>query len=142
MGVHVVFDYDQWIVAFPQFATAPGETPVTSVCLPIAEQYCRNDGGGPVQSIELQTQMLNLMVAHVCQLLYGPNGNNPSGIVGRITNASEGSVSVGSDFPVTQATAWFAQTTFGAMFLQLAAPFRTMRYAPGPRRNFNPWPYA
>jgi hypothetical protein len=139
MGVAVVFDYSAWVAAFPQFATNPGQTNVVNVVLPIAEIYCRNDGGGPVSTAATQTTLLNLMVAHVCQLLYGPNGNNPGGIVGRVTNAAEGSVNVATEFPASQAAAWYLQTQFGATFWGATAPYRTMRYRPGPRRINNPW---
>lgn len=139
MGVQITFDYALWILSYPQFSDIPESTVIT-VLLPIAEIYCRNDGGGPVSTAATQTVLLNLMVAHIAQLFFGANGTTPSGLVGRISNASEGSVSVGTDFPTTQNNAWYLQTPFGAAFWQATAAYRTMRYIPGPVRNFNPWP--
>lgn len=133
MGVQVVFDYNAWIALFPQFGTLT-QGQIVGLALPVAEQYVRNDGGGPVTSATVQTSLLNLMVAHVSQLLFGVNGQAPTPLVGRISNAAEGSVSVGVDFPVTPTNAWFMQTPFGAMFWQATAPYRTMRYLPGPQR--------
>lgn len=143
MGVQVTFNYANWAATFPQFA-ALNEQQVTGLILPIAEIYCRNDGGGPVSKAETQTVLLNLMVAHVAQLMFGPNGTGisgtgGSGIVGRVSSATEGSVSVSAEFPTTPNNAWFLQTEFGAMFWQAASAYRTMRYIPGPRRNMNPW---
>jgi hypothetical protein len=138
MGVIVAFDYQAWVLAYPQFSTIPRAT-VTDVILEIAEIYCRNDGGGPVSKAQTQQTLLWLMVAHVAQLLYGANGQSPSGIVGVITAATEGSVSVSANFPATQNNAWFLQTPFGAAFFAATASYRTMRYLPGPRRVFNPW---
>lgn len=129
MGVKVTFDFATWQAAFPQFATLT-EPQVVGVILPIAEIYNRNDGGGPVSAAATQTQLLNLMVAHVAQLLFGVNGQQPSAIVGRISNAAEGSVSVGTDYPQTQNSAWFNQTPFGAAWWQATAAYRTMRYIP------------
>lgn len=142
MGVIVPFVYADWIAAYPQFAPALTEAVVVGVILPIAELYCRNDGGGPVSTAQTQTTLLWLMVAHVAQLLYGPNGATPggSGIVGRIDSATEGSVSVHAEMPTTPTNAWFMQTPFGAAFWQATAAYRTMRYMPGPRRVFQPWP--
>jgi len=139
MGVVVAFDFPSWQATFPQFGTLTQDQVVNFV-LPLAEQYVRNDGGGPVTTVATQSNLINLMVAHLCTLFYGENGQSPSGIVGRINSASEGSVSVSAEFPMTANNAWFMQTPFGAAFWQACAPYRTMRYMPGPRRNFNPWP--
>jgi len=139
MGVQITFNYAVWAQGFPQFATLTQDQ-VVGVILPIAEIYNRNDGGGPVSSAAIQTQLLNLMVAHVAQLLFGVNGEAPSSLVGRISGATEGSVSVQTEFPQNQNSAWFNQTPFGAAWWQATAPYRTMRYVPGPRRIFSPWP--
>lgn len=138
MGVKIDFSVTNFKAAYPQFATL-SDTQIVQGALPVAELYCRNDGGGPVSTAETQTTLLNLMVAHICQLMYGANGQQPAGIVGRISDASEGSVSVSAEFPMTPTNAWFMQTPFGAAFWQATAAYRTMRYVPGPRRNFNPW---
>lgn len=138
MGVQITFNYAQWTLLFPQFSNLTSDQ-VVGVVLPLAEQYCRNDGGGPVSSAATQTNLLNLMVAHCCQLLYGSTTQPLSPLVGRINSATEGSVSVQTDFPTTPNNAWFLQTQFGAMFWQASSVYRTMRYIPGPRRPINPW---
>lgn len=139
MGVKVDFSYANFISTYPQFASL-SEPQVVQGALPVAELYCRNDGGGPVTTAQTQTTLLNLMVAHICQLMYGANGQPSAGIVGRISNATEGSVSVAAEYPMTPNNAWFMQTPFGAAFWTATAAYRTMRYVPGPRRNLNPWP--
>ena len=139
MGVQVTFNYTEWVTGYPAFAAVP-EPLVVGTVLPLAEVYLRNDGGGPVTTAAIQTALLNLIVAHVCQLLFGPTGGSPSGLVGRISSASEGSVSVSMDFPTTPSNAWFMQTSYGAAFWQATAQYRTMRYLPGPQRLNNPWP--
>jgi hypothetical protein len=138
MGVQVTFNYANWAQLFPQFSNLT-QTQVTQLIVPLAEQYCRNDGGGPVSSVATQTNLLNLAVAHVAQLMFGSTTQPLSPLVGRISNAAEGSVSVGTDFPTTPNNAWFLQTPYGAAFWQACAPYRTMRYLPGPRRLFTPW---
>ncbi|HEX2753728.1 MAG TPA: DUF4054 domain-containing protein [Alphaproteobacteria bacterium] len=138
MGVQITFDYASWVLIYPQFASLD-QTQVINGALPIAELYCRNDGLGPVSTAATQTTLLGLMVAHICQLMYGVIGKAPSGLVGRISDATEGSVSVSADFPTTPNNAWFMQTPFGAAYWQATAAYRTMRYVPGPRRNMNPW---
>lgn len=138
MGVKVCFNYTNWATLFPQFSNVT-ESQVTSVVLPLAEQYCRNDGGGPVTKYAIQVNLLNLMVAHICQLFFGSTTQPLSPLVGRIGNAAEGTVSVQTEFPMHSNSAWFQQTPYGAAFWQAIAPYRTMRYLPGPRRPLNPW---
>jgi hypothetical protein len=145
LGVQVTFSFAGFQALFPQFfVAAPGFTPLTELqvtgpILTLAEQYCRNDGGGPVCSAASQTNLLNLMVAHVAQLLFGSSTQPLSPIVGRINTASEGSVSLGADFPDQEpSAAWYNQTQYGAMFWAATKQYRTGFYIPGPRRIFNP----
>ena len=64
----------------------------------------------------------------------------PSPLVGRITSATEGSVSVSTQFDVPPGSAqWFAQTLYGAEFWTATAAYRTMRYLPSPARNMDPY---
>jgi hypothetical protein len=129
MGVVVAFSYPNWTVLFPQFGNV-NEAQVTGPVLTVAQQYCRNDGGGPVNDCGVQTQMLNLMVAHVAQLLYGSTTQPVSPLVGRISGATEGTVSVSTEFPTTPSSAWFLQTQYGAMYWQMILPYRLGRYRP------------
>lgn len=143
MGVVVQFSYASWAALFPQFGNLT-TAQITGPVLTVAEQYCRNDGGGPVNNAGVQAQLLNLMVAHVAQLLFGSSAQPVSPLVGRISSATEGSVSVGIDFPVTPSNAWFVQTQYGAAYWQLALPFRLGRYAPKTtqQRQFGSGPYG
>jgi len=137
MGVQVTFNYAAWAALFPQFSNLTSDQ-VAGPILTLAEQYNRNDGGGPVCDAGIQTQLLNMMVAHVAQLLFGSTTQPLSPLVGRISNASEGSVSVGTDFPTTPNDKWFSQTQYGAMWWQLALPFRLGRYAPKITPQYQP----
>lgn len=142
MGVVVTFNYTNWAALFPQFSNLIQDQ-VTGPILTLAEQYNRNDGGGPVNDPCVATQLLNLMVAHVAQLLFGSTTQPLSPLVGRISDASEGSVSLGTEFPTTPSNAWFLQTQFGAAWWQLSLPFRLGRYIPKitPQRQVvgGPW---
>jgi len=141
MGVAISFDPVAFVALFPQFASLT-PTQLTTLILPIAELYCRNDGGGPVSSAATQTSLLNLIVAHVAALMFPalltPAGQNPP--VGRIASASQGSVSISTDFPQEPNDAWFNQTPWGAAFRRATAAYRTARYVRAPCRPINPWP--
>jgi len=149
MSACVTFNFPSWLALFPQFGvTTPqfnalAETQVTQLILPLAEQYCEGVLRMTTNKPALQTQLLNLMVSHVAQLLFGSSTQPPSPLVGRISTASEGSVSVGVEFPTTPDNAWFLQTVYGSMFWQLALPFRLGRYAakvtPQPQFVGGPW---
>ena len=124
MGVVITFDPVAWALLFPQFSNL-NSNQLTQVILPVAEQYSANDGSGPVCNPATQTQLLNLMVAHVAQLLFGSTLQPLSPLVGRISSATEGSVSVVTDFPETPTTAWYNQTQYGAAWLVMSARFIT-----------------
>lgn len=136
MANQVQFDYLQWVATFPEFACVNEQT--AQGYFDLSTVYLRNDGCSVVPTDALQLTLLNLLTAHVAKLLAPTTAGAPSGLVGRISNATEGSVSVGADFPgVTASSAWFMQTQYGAMFWQSTAPFRTMRYVPGPQPFLN-----
>lgn len=139
MGVIVTFDPAAFKVLFPQFSYL--SDPQLQAYFDMATTYVRNDGCGPVQTTQMQTQLLNLATAHLTKLFaLTADGQTPSEIVGRISNASQGSVSVGSEMLLPPGSAqWWNQTPFGAAFWALSAPFRTMRYLPGPQVPVAPW---
>lgn len=140
MGVQVTFDPNAFLAQFTEFnyLTPAAVTGWNG----IAQQYCRNDGLGPVESATTQTALLNLMTAHIIKL-FAPqsNGTANPGLVGRISSASEGSVSVSAEYmPATPGSAWYNQTSYGAAFYQLTKPYRSALLVRGPRRSFEPWP--
>ena len=144
MGVQVQFDAHAFLMLFPQFIPSVTELQISTFILPLAEQYVRNDGLGPVQTAQSQTNLLNLCVAHICVLFYGINGNAPSPMVGRISDATQGSVSVSAEMPSSENAnaAWFNQTPYGAALWAAMAPYRTARYLPSCRSRrwgINPW---
>lgn len=140
MGVVVSFNYAQWIATYPEFTGLVSQSQATSY-FAIATTIQRNDGGGPVNSADQQLSLLNMLVAHIAAL-FGPSAAGqsatPGGIVGRISGATQGSVSVQAaaySSNVSEQMAWFIQTKYGAMYWVATAPFRTMRYLPNKNRG-------
>lgn len=126
MGASVSFDYDLWAKMFPQVAMNTNKYQIENLVLPLASQYCPIDGTSPCCIASTLSQAINLMVAHISQLFFGINGAAPSGAVGRVADASEGSVSVTLDYGATNSSsAWFVQTPWGAAYWQLMLPFRS-----------------
>jgi hypothetical protein len=135
MGVIVSFNYVLFQQTYPELAYLT--QPQAQNYFNIATTIHRNDGGGPVNDAAQQLSLLNMLTAHVAAM-FAPtaSGGAASGLVGRISNAAEGSVSVAAAYSsnVGQQQAWFIQTKYGAMYWVATAPFRTMRYRP----NRNP----
>jgi hypothetical protein len=69
-----------------------------------------------------------------------PNISPPLGIVGRINNASEGDVSVTSEWsaPPNASQAYFVQTKYGADYWTYTARYRTAIFLPAPPSAYNP----
>lgn len=81
--------------------------------------------------------LLNLLTAHITFLTNGTNDGAgiitpPPGIVGRVSDATEGSVSVSAQFDGPQPAQFFLQTKYGAEYWSSTARYRTMLYVPGP----------
>ncbi len=138
MANQVEFNYAAWIARYPEF-TAVTE-PTALGYFNEAVIYHRNDGTGPVTDDTVQLALLNMVVAHIAARYAIINGVSPSPLVGRITNATEGSVSVtvGGFASVQPATMeWWLQTKPGSDYWFATAPYRVFNYRPGPRRVFD-----
>ena len=87
-----------------------------------------------------RSMLLGMVTAHIAALNSPLNGQPSSTLVGRINNASEGSVSAQTENLYPPGTVqWWQQTKYGAAFWAASQQYRTMRYVPGPVRNFDPW---
>lgn len=135
IGTLVIADFR---AAYPAFATNPPDAVITAYFALAGEVWLRNDGTGPVRTTTLQTALLYMLTAHLCQLFSGPDGNDPSGLVGRISSATQGSVTISTEYEGTMNSAFFTQTPYGAAFWQATAAFRSFpAYLPGPTRFGN-----
>lgn len=127
----VVFDYQNWARRYPEFSTVT--IPLAADYFAEAGLYLDNGTCGLVSDLSVRSLLLNMLTAHIAALNSGTNGQAPSGLVGRITSATEGSVSVtvdGGEMPGS--AAWYMQTQYGASFYRATAKYRGMRYIPAP----------
>jgi hypothetical protein len=144
----VVFDYAYFQAQYPAIAEwcSPGEA---QGYFDFATMFCDNSGigmsqvidqwgnilpcraiGSPVTDVPTRQRLLGLLTAHIATLIAPLNGEPSSSLVGRISSASEGSVSVSVDLPMVAGEAFYAQTKFGFMFWTLTARYRLARYFP------------
>ena len=137
MGVIVTFDFAAFSAQWPAYVPV-GSTLLASF-FDMATTMHANDGSGPINNAAIQQKLLNALTAHLAQL-YAPRdaSGNPAAtgapapaLVGRMSSASEGSVSVQTEalqgFTTAQA-AWLSQTQPGAFYWAMTAQFRTVRY--------------
>lgn len=137
----VAFDPTAFIAAFPSFTTVPAQALTANFNL--ATLYLNNSYCSVVQDEPTRAQLLNLATAHITALLNGVNGQPPGGTVGRISGATQGSVSVQMEFKTdSEAASFWQQTQWGAMFWAATAVYRTMRYVRPcfPEPSWDAWP--
>lgn len=141
MGGVVQFNYADWQAQFPQFSTTVTSSQQAQAYFNMACVYCSNAANAVVCNLVVRTQMLYLLTAHIAQLMVGTNGNPATPLVGRISDATQGTVNVKAEMPDADAnSAWFLQTQFGAMYWQMTAPYRLSRVAVGPGQRPAPAP--
>jgi hypothetical protein len=137
----VIFDYAGWSARYPELAST-GQSLAQAYFDNDAMLYLDNTASSPVPDVNKRRPLLNMIVAHIAALNSPTADGKPaSPLVGRITNASEGSVNVSVDMPGPDSAAWWMQTKYGAAFWQATASLRTMRYIPGNQPEFDVPPF-
>lgn len=134
----VVFDYAAWSARYPEFSSVMQAT--AQQYFYEAQLYCDNTPCSIVRDLCERSILLNMVTAHIAALNAPLNGQPSSPLVGRISNATEGSVSVGAQMDMPPGSAqWFNQTKYGAAYWQATAQFRSMLYVRGPVPVANPF---
>lgn len=140
MGYAAPPNFEQWIARYPEFAEV--EQATYDLYFAEAGLFCRNDGSGPVTTAAAQSVLMQMLTAHIAALYSQSQGDPDPGSakdantpVGRISDATQGSVSVRTDWPSSaDASAmekWLSQTKYGAEYWAATLVFRQMRYRPG-----------
>lgn len=128
----VAFDATAFKVRYPEFAAVANAR--LSACFDEAGLYLSNSDTSPVQNVTRRAMLLNMLTAHVAYLGGALSADGMPRPVGRVSQASEGSVSAGFEYLAPGTAAWFAQTQYGASFWQATSSLRGMRYVPCPTR--------
>jgi len=126
----VVFDPSTFKVRYPEFVTVSDA--YLSLCFDDATLYLSNADNSPVQNLTRRASLLNMLTAHIAFIGGSLNAGGTPNPVGRVSNASEGSVSAALDYPVPGSAAWFAQSQYGAAFWQATTSLRGFRYIAQP----------
>lgn len=144
-GPPVTFDYQTWIALFPEFS--PLSSAQANGYFLRASLICANSATNPMNADGNLAALLYLLTSHVAWLNCPKDQNgNPaatgqpaSEIVGRINSASQGSVSVASEWDGSgsPSEAYFLQSKYGAEFWAASSQYRTARYLARPTMVVN-----
>ena len=128
----VVFDPAAFKARYPEFAAVG--VPLLSACFDQAGLYLSNSDNSPVRNLTSRAVLLNMLTAHIATLGGALSSDGQPRPVGRISSATEGSVSASMEYLAPGSSAWFAQTQYGAAFWQATSSLRGFRYIPRPTR--------
>lgn len=127
----VVFDASAFKTRYAEFAAVSDA--YLQACFNEAGLYLSNTDCSPVQDLTRREMLLWMLTAHIAFLagVLRPGGvaGGPSP-VGRVSSATEGSVSVSMDYGVPGTAVWFSQSAYGASFWQATLSLRGFRYRP------------
>lgn len=152
----ITFDYAYWVASYPEFAACSSGQ--GQAWFDRSTLFFWNDRGNPAWCAGemLFKQYIYLLVSHIAWLNAprdaqgnpAASGTPAPSIVGRVNSATEGSVSVSSEWngSGSPTESWYLQTKYGAEFWTATAPYRTARYAALPTvvagAGPYPFPYA
>lgn len=125
----VVFVPADFKAAYPEFIAVP-DARCTVMFDMAAQAILDNTDNSPVMALDYRKQLFWLLVAHTLTL-FATGADGSQRPLGRVGNATEGSVSIGFayELPVGSAmAAWFNQTPYGALYWMMTAQFRSMKY--------------
>jgi len=138
------FDSAAFKLRYPQFVAVNND--LLAAYFDEAGLYLSNTACSPVQNIQRRTLLLWMLTAHIAYLngALSPDGSTPP--VGRVSSATEGSVSASFDYvaPTPGSGPWFNTTQWGAAFWQATSSLRGFRYRSRPTRveGFNGYPFG
>ena len=128
----VAFDSAAFLMRYPEFSAVAPAT--LGAYFTEATLYLSNSDNSPVQDVGRRTLYLNMLTAHVAFLAGALGADGLPRPVGRVSQATEGSVSASFEgVPPTPGTgAWFQQSQYGAAFWQATSSLRGFRYVAQP----------
>jgi hypothetical protein len=123
----VVFDPVEFRALYPAITATDAQL---EDYFAMAESFLDNTECSVVKDLGSRKRMLYLLVAHIATITGMAEKGNP--VVGRISSATEGTVSVSLDYgTMGNNERWYLQTPWGAMYWQLTKRYRSAVYRLG-----------
>ena len=144
----IIFNYETWVALFPEFAPV-SPTQGAAYFMRATNTFAANSCSNPAFGDNRLEYLIYLATSHVAYLSCPKDANgNPaatgtqaSQLVGRISSASEGSVSVSVEYQVgsdmDQLSAYLDSTKYGAEYYAAISDYRTAVYLANPTRVVN-----
>ena len=135
----VVFNYSAWVQRYPEMVGV--SEVLANNYFTEATLYLDNSAASRVRNLAQRALLLNMITAHIAKLYAldasGAALANP--IVGRISAATQGSVSVQTELAdLGKGAAFWSQTPYGLSYWQATAQYRTAVYRAAPPYQFPP----
>lgn len=127
----VTFDPVAFKARYPEFA-AVNNTLLAEYFVD-ATMYLSNTDR-PCADEARRLRLFNMLVAHIAYLAGAGTADGQPRPVGRLSQASEGSVSASFENTAQASASWFQQSQYGAAYWQATKAMRSMRYIPCPTR--------
>ena len=136
-GGTAVWNPGSFLQRYPEFTLAYNTNPSKfSDYFIESGLYLTNAPNSPVADVTVRSMLLNMLVAHISFLAGDLSADGQARPVGRVSQASEGSVSASFDMNAQTAGSgpWFQQSQYGSAFWQATSKWRSFRYSPRPTR--------
>ena len=127
----VTFDPVAFKARYPEFAAVAD--PLLQACFDEAGLYLSNSDK-PVANETRRLVLFNMLTAHIAFIGGALSADSMPRPVGRLSQASEGSVSAAFENLAPGSAAWFQQSQYGAAFWQATTSLRGFRYIAQPTR--------
>lgn len=138
MGV-VTFDYAVWSARYPKLAASVSPA-LADMYFAEAQLYVDNTPSTFITDPVALALILNMTVAHIATLESLQQGPESSPLIGPITTATEGSVTVSTTLTAPPGSRqWWIQTQYGMAAWAAMAPWARFLYVPGPVPNMDPY---
>ena len=128
----VVFNPAAFKARYPEFAAVSDLA--LAACFDEAGLYLSNADNSPVRNLTRRATLLNMLTAHVAYIGGLLSADSMPRPVGRLSQASEGSVSAAFENLAPGSASWFQQSQYGAAFWQATTSLRGFRYVAQPTR--------
>lgn len=123
----VVFDPVEFRELYPAISATDAQLDMFFV---MAEGFLDNSDCSIVKDVKSRKIMLYLLVAHLATLNQQTEAGNA--VVGRVSSASEGTVSISLDYgQMGNNERWYLQTPYGSTYWQMTKRYRSMLYRMG-----------
>lgn len=130
-----VFNSALFLARYPEFGSV--NTDLLQNYFYEAQLYLNNTPCSIVCDVFIRLVLLNMLTAHIAFLGGALTADGQPRPVGRVSQATEGSVSATFEYTTPMAAGsgpWFNQTAYGAAFWQATTCYRGMHYSPQPTR--------